>query len=40
MKATPHIEVTEEEIEHELGHLREQFVEVKTLDDINKQINE
>ena len=27
------VEVTEEEIEHEIGHLREQFVEVKTLDD-------
>lgn len=32
IKKSP-IEVTEEEIEHELGHLREQFVEVKTLDD-------
>lgn len=27
------VEVTEEEIEHEIGHLKEQFVEVKTLDD-------
>lgn len=27
------VEVTDEEIEHELGHLKEQFVEVKTLDD-------
>lgn len=27
------IEVTEEEIEHEIGHIREQFVEVKSLDD-------
>ena len=26
-------EVTEEEIEHELGHLKEQFVEVKSLDE-------
>ena len=32
IKKSP-IEVTEDEIEHELGHLREQFVEVKTLDD-------
>ena len=30
------VEVTEEEIEHELGHLKEQFVEVKTLDDKTK----
>ena len=27
------VEVTKEEIEHELGHIKEQFVEVKTLDD-------
>ena len=27
------VEVTEEEIEHELGHLKEQFAEVKDLDD-------
>lgn len=26
------VEVTEEEIEHEIGHIREQFVEVKSLD--------
>ncbi len=33
-KDTP--EVTEEEIEHELGHIKEQFVEVKTLDEKSK----
>ena len=27
------IEVTEEEIEHELGHLKEQFIEIKTKED-------
>lgn len=27
------VEVTDDEVEHELGHLKEQFVEVKTLDD-------
>lgn len=27
------VEVTDEEIEHEIGHLREQFVEVRTLED-------
>ena len=27
------VEVTDEEIEHEIGHIREQFVEVKSLDD-------
>ena len=30
------IEVTDEEVEHELGHLKEQFVEVKTKDDKEK----
>ena len=30
------IEVTDEEIEHELGHLKEQFAEVKSLDDKTK----
>ena len=30
------VEVTDEEIEHELGHLKEQFAEVKTLDDKTK----
>ena len=30
------VKVTEEEIEHELGHLKEQFAEVKTLDDKTK----
>ena len=30
------VEVTKEEIEHELGHIKEQFVEVKTLDDSAK----
>ena len=30
------IEVTEDEVEHELGHLKEQFVEVKTKDDKEK----
>ena len=30
------IEVTDEEIEHELGHLKEQFAELKTLDDKTK----
>ncbi len=29
-------EVTEEEIEHEIGHLKEQFVDVKELDDKSK----
>ncbi len=27
------VEVTDDEVEHELGHLKEQFVEVKSLDD-------
>ena len=27
------IEVTEEEIEHELGHLKEQFIEIKAKED-------
>src|SRR5574344_1608559 len=30
------VEVTEDEIEHELGHLKEQFVEVKELDEGSK----
>ena len=30
------VEVTEEEIEHELGHIKEQFVENRTLDDKTK----
>ena len=30
------VEVTDEEIEHELGHLKEQFAEMKTLDDKTK----
>ena len=30
------VKVTDEEIEHELGHLKEQFVELKTLDDKDK----
>ena len=30
------VEVTEDEVEHELGHLKEQFVEVKTLSDEDK----
>ena len=30
------VKVTKEEIEHELGHLKEQFAEVKTLDDKTK----
>ena len=30
------IEVTDEEIEHEIGHIREQFVEVKSLDETAK----
>lgn len=30
------VEVTDDEVEHELGHLKEQFVEVKTLSDEDK----
>ena len=30
------VEITDEEVEHELGHLKEQFVEVKALDDKTK----
>ena len=30
------VEVTDEEIEHEIGHIREQFVEVKSLDEKSK----